>query len=420
MSDIRFEGWLHRSGTGGVYQDSAGNVGIASTQPKTRLDIQNGAFQIGPAGICTATTVNTTNLVNATALSNRNVIINGAAMVAQRGDTTSGSTTGGFATDRFECVMNESGTLTISQDSDAPSGFRKCHRLTQTTAQGSLSANDLTTFRYNAEGYDVQRFKKGTSDAEQFTVSFWVKSVDQSSYPVTYILELRDPVNTRSCCKAYTVTASNTWEYKTITFPADTTGQWATDTSKSLEMNWFVCGGSNYTSGTLSTTWAGTVTANRAAGLTANLSENTANRFFLTGVQLEVGSVATPFEHRSYGDELSRCQRYYQEISMSTMLMGSTNGSTQLGNVSIPLAVPMRSAPTIASGITYHMWHGDNGGANNDGTALVAASFSTSSNPSHSILLRGTLNGFSGRTDNRIAGACANSGTPIKLDAELS
>ena len=139
----------------------------------------------------------------------------------------------------------------------------------------------------------------------------------------------------------------------------------------------------------------------------------------ITGMQLEVGSVATPFEHRNFSDDLRRCQRYYQEISMSTILMGSTNGSTQLGNVSIPLAVPMRSAPTIASGITYHMWHGDNNGANNDGTALVASSFSDSNNPSHSVLIKGTLNGFSGRTDNRIGGACANSGTPIKMDSEL-
>ena len=99
MSDIRFEGWLHKTGTGGVYQDAAGNVGIASTQPKTRLDIQNGAFQIGPAGICTATTVNTTNLVNATQLSHRNLIINGAMNVAQRGTSTSTSNT--YIIDRF-------------------------------------------------------------------------------------------------------------------------------------------------------------------------------------------------------------------------------------------------------------------------------------------------------------------------------
>ena len=99
MSDIRFEGWLHRSGTGGVYQDSAGNVGIASTQPKTRLDIGNGGFQVGPTGIATVTTVNTTNLINATQLSHRNLIINGAMRVAQRG--TSSTTSGMYSVDRF-------------------------------------------------------------------------------------------------------------------------------------------------------------------------------------------------------------------------------------------------------------------------------------------------------------------------------
>ena len=279
-------------------------------------------------------------------------------MVAQRG-SLSGTTTGGYATDRFQAVQNETGTITISQDSDAPtgSGFRKSHKLTQTAAQGSLAANDLTTFRYNAEGYDLQGFKKGTSSAEEFTVSFWVKSVDQSSYPVTYILELRDPVNTRSCCKAYTVSASDTWEYKTITFPADTSGQWATDNSKSLEMNWFVAAGSNYTTGTLSTTWAGTVTANRAPGLTANLSANTANRFFLTGVQLEVGSVATPFEHRSFGDELARCQRYFYRhgdlnTTRSYALMGNGmighNGSTDTGKIEVVAPVRMRQQPTVS------------------------------------------------------------------------
>ena len=354
MSDIRFEGWLHRSGTGGVYQDSAGNVGIASTQPQQKLDIGNGGFKVGPTGIATITTVNTTNLINATPLSHRNVIINGAAMVAQRGTSTTGATSGGYATDRFQAVQNETGTITISQDADAPtgSGFRQCHKLIQTTAQGSLAANDLTTFRYNAEGFDLQRFKKGTSSAEEFTVSFWVKTVDQSSYPVTYILELRDPVNTRSCCKSYTVNTSNTWEYKTITFPADTSGQWATDNSKSLEMNWFVAAGSNYTSGTLSTSWATTVTANRAAGLTANLSASTSNRFSLTGVQLEVGSQATPFEHRSFDDELKRCLRYYNRVydvegqsGEKPFLLGTYLTSSELATVvNFP---KMRGVPSL-------------------------------------------------------------------------
>ena len=283
-------------------------------------------------------------------LANRNVIINGAALVNQRGDKT-GTTTGGFGADRFQCVMNETGTLNIVQSSDSPNGFSYSHGLFQTTAQGSLDSNDLTAFRYNVEGFDVQRFKKGTSDAQQFTVSFFVKSVDQSSYPVTYILELRDPINTRSCCKSYTVTASNTWEYKTITFPADTTGAWTANNSKALEMNWFVAAGSNYTTGTLSTSWASTVTANRAAGLTANLSANTSNKFLISGVQLEVGSVATEFEHRSFSDELLKCQRYCQKLGASNgtydcMAVGNAIYNT-FGFVPHRLVVTMRSTPSF-------------------------------------------------------------------------
>ena len=306
-------------------------------------------------GTCTA---NITS-IGGGQLANRNVIINGAALVAQRGDTLSGTTTGGYATDRFQCVMNETGTLTVSQDSNAPSGFSKSHKLTQTTAQGSLAANDLTTFRYNVEGFDVQRFKKGTSDAQQFTLSFFVKSVDQSSYPVTYIVELRDPINTRSCCKSYTVTASDTWEYKTLTFPADTTGTWAANNTKALEINWFVAAGSNYTSGTLSTSWASTVNANRAAGLTANLSANTANRFYLTGVQLEVGSVATDFEHRSFAQELELCRRYFQVLvddgASKSFGNGTCFSSTNM-HLIIQLNPEMRATPTLdyTTGSNYY------------------------------------------------------------------
>ena len=150
MSDIRFEGWLHRSGTGGVYQDSAGNVGIASTQPKTRLDIQNGAFQIGPAGICTATTVNTTNLINATQLSHRNLIINGAMRVNQRG--TSSTTSGMQTVDRFLCQFGGTDeaptqsqhTLTSSDTGPYEEGFIKSFHI-QNGNQTSGAAGLLYT-----------------------------------------------------------------------------------------------------------------------------------------------------------------------------------------------------------------------------------------------------------------------------------
>ena len=127
MSDIRFEGWLHRSGTGGVYQDSAGNVGIASTQPQQKLDIGNGGFQVGPTGIATVTTINTTNLVNATPLSHRNKVINGGMMISQRNGTSSVqlSATEQYIVDRFK---NDTGTsfdmkADASQVTDHPIGF---------------------------------------------------------------------------------------------------------------------------------------------------------------------------------------------------------------------------------------------------------------------------------------------------------
>ena len=133
MSDIRFEGWLHRSGTGGVYQDSAGNVGIASTQPKTRLDIQNGAFQIGPAGICTATTVNTTNIINATPLSNRNKVINGAVIIAQRGTSHSpGGSDQKYFIDQFQHIATTGASFdaTVTQSTSAPDGFDRSYKVT--------------------------------------------------------------------------------------------------------------------------------------------------------------------------------------------------------------------------------------------------------------------------------------------------
>ena len=411
MSDIRFEGWLHRSGTGGVYQDSAGNVGIASTQPKTRLDIQNGAFQIGPAGICTAPAF----IPSKGQLSHRNLITNGAMNVAQRSTSESGlgASAGYFTLDRYRTTFSSTaGRLTMAQVADVHDGFANAMKFTCTTADTSVGSNEYFILQQKFEGQDLQQLKKGTSDAEEFTVSFYVKG----NASATYVVEMYDLDNNRQVGKTFSVTTS--WTRVVLTFPADTTGALDDDANASLQLGIWLHAGSTYTSGTLATSWISNVSAQRAGGITS-FFDSTDRTFFLTGLQLEVGSVATPFEHRAVGDELTRCQRYYQEISMSTILMGSTNGSTQLGNVSIPLAVPMRSAPTIASGITYHMWHGDNGGANNDGTALVAASFNTSNNPSHSVLLRGTLNGFSGRTDNRIGGACANSGTNIKLDSEL-
>ena len=114
------------------------------------------------------------------------------------------------------------------------------------------------------------------------------------------------------CCATYTVSSADTWEKKTITIPADTTGAFNNDANESLMISWCLGSGTDYTSGTLQTVWGADVSANTFVGQTANVGSSTDNDFRLTGVQLEVGSVATDFEHRSFGQELALCQRYFQ------------------------------------------------------------------------------------------------------------
>jgi len=155
------------------------------------------------------------------------------------------------------------------------------------------------------EGQNLQYLKKGTSSAEQLTASFWVRSNKTG----TYICELQDMDNSRTVSKAYTISSADTWEKQTLTFPADTTGAFDNDNANSLQLNLYLAVGSDRSSGTLATTWASTTAANRAVGQ-VNLADSTSNEWYITGVQLEAGSVATDFEVVPYGVNLQRCQRY--------------------------------------------------------------------------------------------------------------
>ena len=239
----------------------------------------------------------------------RNLMINGGMQVAQRGTsfTSIGGTAGVYSIDRFRYgfTMN-SGRLTITQSTDSPNGFANSFKVDITTAESSLNAASGAAISQFFEGQDVQQFKKGTSDAEQYTLSFHVKS----NVTGTYIVELFDQDNTRQVSKSYTIDSANTWEKKTLIFPADTTGAFDNDNALSFIAQWFLASGTNRTSGTLNTSWASSTDANRAVGQ-ANLFSSTDNEWYITGVQLEVGSVATPFEHRSVGEELGLCQRYF-------------------------------------------------------------------------------------------------------------
>ena len=283
-----------------------------------------------------------------TALSNRNLIINGAMQVAQRGVSTSITAEGThFSPDRFEVGITATDQLaaTLSQSTTAPDGFSNSLKFEVTTAETTLDANELVTIRQKFEGQDLQRIAKGTSSAEQVTASFWVRSSNTG----TYILELYDLDNTRQVSKSYTINSANTWEYKTITFPADTTGAFDNDNNLSLFFMFWLAAGSDFTSGTLNTSWASVTTANRVVGQ-ANLIAST-NDFYITGVQFELGEQATPFEHRSYGDELARCQRYFQSYDLSGSYVGLCAAqcvSSTESMAAMTFRTPMRASPSMS------------------------------------------------------------------------
>ncbi len=311
-----------------------------STINVNAIDKESGStLTLGGAG----TTLNVSNMVSDVSLSNRNLVINGDMQIAQRATSVTGITGAGYNTlDRWY-TSGDAGTWTQTQDSTTvgTSGFAYSLKNDCTTADASLAVSDRRMMSYRFEGLNLQHLKKGTASAESLTVSFWVNATKTG----TYILELYDHDNSRHICSPYTVSVSNTWEYKTITFAGDTTGALDKDDVKSLELQWYMAAGTNYTSGTLATSWASAVSANRAVGQ-VNSADSTSNNFSLTGVQMEVGSVATPFEHRTYGDELEACQRYYYE-PFSSRAWVNFNGS---GTVAIRASGNVSSITDNATG----------------------------------------------------------------------
>ena len=246
----------------------------------------------------------------------KNLIINGAMQVAQRG--TTGTLNNGFSgfhsADRFYSAEEGgfTGAFTVSNDTDSPKGFSNSTKWDCTTADTSLAADDTFFMDYKPEAQDLQHLNYGTSDALQMTMSFWIKSNKTG----TYVIWLYQYDDNRHVQMQYTINTADTWEYKTLLVPADTTGVIDNDTGAGLVLRFIMGAGSTWTSGTAPTTWASLVTANRYVGQTVNLADSTANYMNITGVQLEVGSVATDFEHRSYGEILADCQRYFRTIGV--------------------------------------------------------------------------------------------------------
>jgi hypothetical protein len=285
-------------------------------------------------------TVDGVAMPSAGPLTNRNLIINGAMQVAQRGATETGvNNTRYSGPDRWRVVV-AAGTYTVSRSTTAPEGFSDSWKLDCTTS-GTLGASDLMLFHQRIEGQNVQHLKYGTANAEQLTASFWIRSTKTG----TVTVEFYQPNDLRQISKTVTIDTANTWEYKTVTIPGDTTGVIDDTNDRGLELIFWLGAGSNFTSGTLNTTgWAGVTNANRVSSSNIDISDSTSNDIYITGVQLEVGSVATPFEHRSYGDELARCERYFQIIRN---LDGESYGSSTALTGSINFRTAMRTKPSM-------------------------------------------------------------------------
>ena len=273
----------------------------------------------------------------------RNLIINGAMQVAQRGNSTSVGTSGYYGPDRFKYAEVSDAVFSISKSTESPDGFSSSYHMDCTTADTSVAATDYARILTVLEGQDVQAFAKGTSSAKKGVLSFYVKTNKTGTYSLFYF----DSDNNRQFNATYTVSDSN-WNRYTIEIPADTTGALTNDNNASIEIYWHLVAGSNRTTGSLDATWNTYTGTKEAAGHNVNFADSTSNDFYITGVQLEVGDVATDFEHRSYGDELNRSLRYFYAYKPANTMWRDGYSDTGIyvrGRVVFP--VPMRANPSV-------------------------------------------------------------------------
>ena len=296
----------------------------------------------------------------------RNIAINGAMQVAQRATSVSSISSGDTyqTVDRFMTRVGTAGTWTQTQETlavtDPPfvqHGHTKALKMDCTTANGSLSAGSYIIINYRIEGQDMQQLRTGTSNPAPMTISFWVKATKTG----TNVLTTYQDEGGKQVSLAYTINSSNTWEHKTLVVPGNSHDAIANDNTRGRQISWNLALGSNRTSGSLQSTWQTYATGDEGPGQ-VNHADNTANNFHLTGVQMEVGSVATPFEHASsFGEELALCQRYYYHTYSYGTSAGTTfdvdyaapiiiigTGNYGMGVCNGVYPVEMRAAPTVS------------------------------------------------------------------------
>ena len=276
--------------------------------------------------------------------SSRNMIINGAMQIAQRGTST---TTAGFIVDRIESGVSAVDELvcTYSQDSSGADGFANSYKINVDTAESAIAVDEFQRVTYKIEAQDCQGLKYGNASAESVTLSFHVKS----NVTGTYAFSIFGDDGSRLIGGTYTISSSATWEKKTLTFAGDTAGTMNDDNGSGLRLCFWLIAGTNFTSGSTNTSWMASTTASTAYGHAVNLGSTINNYWQVTGIQLEIGSVATPFEHKTYGQELAACQRYYQK----SYDVGSAPGSVDNSNFVSMIQMANSATSTANNGTRF-------------------------------------------------------------------
>lgn len=294
--------------------------------------LQNAA---GTKSVPVSTVVDVNNLVASTGIHFRNRIINGDMRIDQRNNGASVTSGAGstYFVDRFVVTSTVASKLSAQRSTVAPSGFTNSSLITVVSSYSPTSTDDFRFSQY-VEGFNAADFGWGAAGAQSVTLSFWVRA----SVTGTYAFAVKNSAAIRSYVATYTVSAANTWQYVTITIPGDTTGTWLTDSGIGLQLIWDLGQGSNYNAPTANTWQASNY--GRTSGAVSFVSQANGSTFYITGVQLEAGSVATPFERRPYGTELALCQRYYRK---NTSLVASSNA----GYSHVQWATTMRAQPTV-------------------------------------------------------------------------
>ena len=285
--------------------------------------------------------------------SRKNIVINGAMQLAQRNTSTTSHS--GYGSDRFEAnaanLDQLAVTLTQNSVTDLPQ-FTKSLKFTTTTAENAIESNEYFRIMQKIESQSCQQLAYGTSSAKSVTLSFWIKSSVTGTYALSLFADAS--AGTRIIGSTYTISSANTWEKKTLTFAGDTVRVMDNNNSEGLRLMWLIGAGSDFTSSD-NTSWSAYSASKLAYGQGTNAVLTTSGATWeVTGVQLEVGSVATDFEHRSYGEILADCQRYYQKTdTFEHFNLTRYKGNSGNAYNSFKLACTMRSTPTFSQGGTW-------------------------------------------------------------------